>query len=169
MVRSELHPQLIRQLLKSLSRVKSKRACCRHSVALPKIRLTQLVWVVKNKLISFGNQEPTTTVKCGQISSLMIMRLEGEVQESLSQAFRGATQDKIDTVSVGSEEQVDQFWQSGANDHREVWADQFFDDNALPPTTQQLLNSLFRANSKRACCRHSVALPKIRLTQLVGL
>ena len=54
--------------------------------------------------------------------------VQGEVREELSQTLHGATWNKIDTVSRGSEEQVDQFWQSGANNHGEVWADQFFDE-----------------------------------------
>ena len=36
--------------------------------------------------------------------------VQGEVQESLSQALHGTTQDKIDIASGGSKEQCDQFW-----------------------------------------------------------
>ena len=44
---------IVRRLRESLSRAKSKRACRRHPVALPKERI--IIGVVKNKLISFGN------------------------------------------------------------------------------------------------------------------
>ena len=66
------------------------------------------------------NVPPNNTTASGKF-------VQGKVQESLLQALRGATQEKK-TNNGGSEEQCDQFWQSGANNHREVWADQFFDE-----------------------------------------
>ena len=57
--------------------------------------------------------------------------VQGEVQEKPLQTLHGATQKKIDTVSGGSEKQVDQFWQSRANKHREVWADWYLDEEEV--------------------------------------
>ena len=59
---------------------------------------------------------PAATTKC----------VQDEVWEKLLQTLHGATQEKIDTLSVCSKEQVEQFWQTKANDHRWMWVDQFF-------------------------------------------
>ena len=55
--------------------------------------------------------------------------VQGEVREEPLITLQGATQGKLSiTKSAGNEEQVEQFWRTGSNNHYQAWADQFFSE-----------------------------------------